>query len=226
MLRPLTSLGIKREIYSRPPDWWAKYTCSAIGAENVFKRWTQEVDHPVKTEDQTVKRELRPFRQRAVLSLAIVGFGTGLGILFISGRSRIIKRMYGIFPPTVNSKKGNVAAGGEMTHLVLETFGNFSRQEKTIPKELCQTLPSKKNNELRLQVHGDSVYWIGLDNAKVDGQSTSDSTAARDKLKELLGGEKIMAQREAIRLKELERAKKEEDLAKEAQENLFAKSRA
>lgn len=110
-----------------------------------MKRWTQKVEHPAEGDgpsDTTkpAERELRPFHQRTVVSLAIVGFGTGLGILFLSGRSRIVKRIHGVFPPSVNPGKGTVTPSGEMSHLALETFGSFTGKEKTFPKELCQLI--------------------------------------------------------------------------------------
>lgn len=43
-----------------------------------------------------------------------------------------------------------------------------------------------ESNELRLKVQGDTVYWLGLDNVKIEGQPMSDAAAARDKLKELI----------------------------------------
>lgn len=187
---------------------------SAIGAENIFKRWTQKVEHPVEIDgpehgNKPAERELRPFRQRAVVSLAIVGFGTGLGILFLSGRSRIVKRMHGIFPPTVNSSKRNVIPSGQMTHLALETFGSFSAKEVIFPKELCQIVIPKSmfspsfvrlkgplsfrldKNELRLKVRGKTVYWLGLDNATIDGQLMPDTTAAQGKLSELIERKRV-----------------------------------
>lgn len=51
---------------------------------------------------------------------------------------------------------------------------------------LCSSKNFPESNELRLKVQGDTVYWLGLDNAKIEGQSMSDAAAARDKLKELI----------------------------------------
>ncbi|KIJ51394.1 hypothetical protein M422DRAFT_26807 [Sphaerobolus stellatus SS14] len=275
--------GVRREIYSRKPDWWARYTWplvggvalwTAVGAENVYNRWVMRLDPaeeaeaaiPAPATTPTVKAppaaapavspptlakpespatptstplaptpafstspapttppapkyqwELRPWHQRALLSGTIFAFGTGLCIVFLTGRSRIIRRIHGVYvagpsTPVPRAARGQATRGlgkakekeqsealvhpkgkEELLCLVIETLASFGKAgDRVVNKGKFEVIPSTKNaDELRIKVPnasgGDTLYWVGLTNARINGGEPEPADVVKPKLIEALG---------------------------------------
>jgi hypothetical protein len=119
--------------------------------------------------------------------------------------------MYGIFHPPTRASKAASKQAPELGYIILETFGTtrLLGKERSFPKELCDLelcrsthfnsmynmlghlYQELEDTELRLKVHGDSSYWLGLDGALINGKPASDVLAARDSLLELIQGENV-----------------------------------
>ncbi|KAF8589473.1 hypothetical protein K439DRAFT_1657911 [Ramaria rubella] len=207
-------LGVARELYSRKPEWWARWTwpmvagiavwtsSSAVSAETTFNHWTRKVqsDNVGATKkpgsdsasSPTIQWELRPFDQRALMSVIFLGFGTGLGIIFLSGRSRIVRRLHGVFSPASVASKTNTPE--ELRYLVVETLGNFSSGKgKVFPREQCELTSSRNDSGMYLKIQGavphrSSKFWLGLEDAEIQGRPVPGGTlAVREALLKSLG---------------------------------------
>lgn len=100
------------------------------------------------------------------MSVTILGFGTGLGILFLSGRSRIVRRLHGVSSPSPSRQTiaGNVTTPGDLRYVVVETLGTISPGKgKVFRSETCELIPGRgtydhllcKNDRITLaSLHG------------------------------------------------------------------------
>lgn len=145
-----------------------------MGAETFYNRWTRQVPNDA-------GRELRPWHHRALASFVLFVSGTSLAVLFIHGRSCIIKRADGIFFPVSSSSQM------ELRYIALKSFGAVGPRHSLVPKEQCEIVPTKHKHELKLRVHGESTYWLGLDHARINGEEVPGPEAAYARLVQVLG---------------------------------------
>lgn len=141
----------------------------AVGAETVFDHWTRRIEvtpdlvvaktdavatEPGSSRPRPVRQwELRPLYQRVLMSVSILGFGTGLGVIFLSARSRIVRRLLhgssSIQPVHQNVKNTHVYANGIKTtvgshYIVVETVANWGPgRGKVFLKKDCELRPGR-----------------------------------------------------------------------------------
>ena len=80
------------------------------------------------------------------MSATILGFGTGLGILFLSGRSRIVRRLHGVPSPAPirHITTGKVIPPRDLRYVVVETLGTISSGKgKVFPIEKCELVSGR-----------------------------------------------------------------------------------
>jgi len=172
----------------------------------VFTHWTRPIAEVASSDGPTEKkdaagaqfqipssnpsqRELRPLYQRVLMSVSILGFGTGLGVLFLSARSRIVRRLLDVSSPAPAHKSKPLRTLSKDRYIVVETVENWGRDKgKVYPKEKCELRPGRDGSEMLLKVRGVRDFWLGLDEAKIEGEAVSGgSWAVRQRLLESWG---------------------------------------
>jgi len=77
-------------------------------------------------------------------------FGTGLAILYLTGRSRIVKKLYGIYVPSKLPPAPGNKALQELKAVEMQTYGSFGWSEpKIIPREKCELLVTRSEWNIR-----------------------------------------------------------------------------
>jgi hypothetical protein len=79
------------------------------------------------------------------MSATILGFGTGLGILFLSGRSRIVRRLHAVSDaPAAHHNPTSRVTPTSFRYIVVETLGAInSGKGKVFTRETCELIPGR-----------------------------------------------------------------------------------